>query len=252
MTNELPQVGLTEFGPVAPYYDDLMRSVPYSMWVGYLLLLHAHLDVRPKVLLDVCCGTGTMAEMLWKEGKEVDGLDLAPGMIDRANAKASELGVTRNYVVADASDFNMGKTYEGAYSFFDSLNYILDMNQLRKAFECVFRHLKPGGSWIFDLNTSYAFEQEMFDQKSLSPRGKIRYNWKGDYDASTRIIRVDMTFWYGDQEFHETHYQRAHDIWEVREMLQEVGFSQVDVFHSYTLEPHRAKSDRVHFACLRS
>lgn len=80
----------TSFGPVTPYYDELMSQVPYRMWVGYLLLLLAQQDVHPERMLDVCCGTGTMCEMLAREGYQMSGFDLSPGMIEEARRKAKK------------------------------------------------------------------------------------------------------------------------------------------------------------------
>ena len=238
------------FGPVAPYYDELMRSVPYRMWTSYYLLLLAHQNVRPKQILDVACGTGTMCEMLVEEGMSMAGFDLAPGMIARAREKAFEKGVDIRYEVADARTFAMGEPFEAAFSFFDSLNNILEPEGVLETFKRVAAHLPSGGSWIFDLNTAYAFEERMFDQRS-GPRAKLKYDWIGSYDKPSRIITVDMKFRYEGEEFHEVHRQRAHPRDEVISMLEEAGFGEIRTFHSYTLNPVRHKSDRVHYACLR-
>lgn len=242
---------MTSFGPVAPYYDELMKLVPYRMWVGYYMLLLAHQDVHPKRVLDVCCGTGTMCEMLEREGLSMAGLDLAPGMIDVARRKARRKKLDIRYEVMDATTFEMNETFDAAFSFFDSLNNILDPNGLEKAFERVFAHLRPGGSWIFDLNTAYAFEAQLFDQQDLRPNAKLRYKWDGEWDPEQRIITVRMKFWKGDEEFEEVHVQRAHEVEDVYAMLERVGFTEVRAFHSYTLNPPRYRSDRIHFTAIR-
>jgi ubiquinone/menaquinone biosynthesis C-methylase UbiE len=249
---ETSRVGHEEFGPVAAFYDDLMSSVPYPMWIGYYLLLLAKQDVKPRSFLEVCCGTGTLSLLMHKEGKIIEGFDLSEPMIRRAREKAAEAAADIRFEVMDASSFDMGKSYDAAFCFFDSLNYIIDPAKLQLAFHRVAEHLPSGGSWVFDLNTAYAFEQKMFNQKKLSPRAKVRYDWTGDYDPASRLIEVQMKFWVGDREYRETHVQRAHDFWEVREMLGRAGFHQIDVYHSYTLDPPRAKSDRIHIACTKA
>ena len=241
---------MSSFGPVAPYYDELMRSVPYRMWTSYYLLLLAHQGVRPHRILDVCCGTGTMCELLVDEGKTMAGFDLAPGMIERARSKAEEKNLDVRYEVADARTVDMGEEYDAAFSFFDSLNNILEPEGVFQSFQRVAAHLPSGASWIFDLNAAYAFEERMFDQRS-NARSKLRYDWKGEYDKASRIITVDMKFWYEGQAFTEVHRQRAHPKDEVESMLKEAGFSEIRTFHSYTLNPVRLKSDRVHYACIR-
>jgi ubiquinone/menaquinone biosynthesis C-methylase UbiE len=242
---------MESFGPVAPYYDELMRPVPYRMWVSYYLLLLAHQQYKPKTMLDVCCGTGTMCELLTREGFEVDGFDISAPMIEIAREKAKRKGMKIRYEVFDAAEADMGEKYDAAYSFFDSLNNITEPGRLQMAFRRVYEHLNPGGSFIFDLNTAYAFQQRMFDQENLKPNAKLRYKWVGDWNEKTRLITVDMRFWRSGQEFRETHVQRAYDEAEVRAMLAEAGFEGVRAFTSYTLNPPRFTSDRLHFTALR-
>jgi SAM-dependent methyltransferase len=245
-------LSVSSFGPVAAFYDDLMENVPYRMWVGYYLLLLAQQDVHPKKLLDVCCGTGTMCEMLHEEGYEVAGFDLSAEMIEVARQKAREKDLPIRYEAMDAAEFEMGEKFDAAYSFFDSLNYITDPIKLRSAIFRVARHVKPGGSFIFDLNTSYAFEKRMFDQKSKKRGSKVQYSWKGEYDPKSLIIQVHMNFWRNGEHVEETHVQRAHPEHEVRSWLALAGFEQVKTYHSYTLDPARPTSDRVHYTAIRS
>ena len=246
---EIPHSG--SFDLIAEVYDVLMRGVPYRTWTSYYLLLLATKGFKPKRLLDVACGTGTMALMLEAEGFEVAGFDLSPGMIEEARRKARKKFKTMRFEVADAAEVDLGETFDGAYSFFDSLNNILDPARLEAAFGRVAAHLRPGGSWIFDLNTAYAFEKRMFDQRNLNPQARLGYDWRGHWDAEAREIRVDMRFWKDGEEFRETHRQRAYEEEEIVAMLERAGFEDVRTFHSYTLNPPRETSDRIHYVCLR-
>ena len=243
---------VNSFGPVAPYYDELMKTVPYRMWIGYYLLLLSHQDIHPRNILDVCCGTGTMCGMLVDEGFEMAGLDLSPGMIEEAIRKADKRGKPIRYEVMDASSFEFNQSFGACYSFFDSLNNILDADALQNVFHRVAAHLPMGGSWIFDMNTAYAFEERLFDQEQLRKNAKLRYKWTGDWDASAQIITVNMKFWYRDSEFKEVHRQRAYPQQQIEDMLEIAGFEDIQVFHSYTLDKPRKNSDRLHFAARRS
>jgi ubiquinone/menaquinone biosynthesis C-methylase UbiE len=222
------------------------------MWIGYYFLLLTQQDVHPKTILDVCCGTGTMCQMLNREGFKASGFDLSPGMIAEARRKAALKKMDIRYEVMDAAEVDMGEVYDSAYSFFDSLNNILDPERLQFAFNRVAAHLRPGGSFIFDLNTAVAFEEQMFDQENLRSNAKLRYKWVGDWNDKTRIITVNMRFWKNGEEFRETHTQRAYSEEEIYEMLRNAGFEDLRAYHSYTLNPPRPKSDRLHFTAIRS
>ena len=64
-------------------------------------------------------------------------------------------------------------------------------------------------------------------------------------------IEVEMKFWANEDTFIEVHRQRAYDDDEIRAMLKKAGFTEIEWFHSYTLEKPRATSDRVHYACRK-
>ena len=228
-----------------------MASIPYRMWSSYYLLLLSQQDIKPNTVLDVCCGTGTVAELLHDEGLEMTGIDLSPAMIQRARAKAAEKEKPIRYEVADATSFDLGVQFDAAYSFFDSLNYITTAEGLERAIQQIANHVKPGGSFVFDLNTTYAFEEELFTQSNLSKNAKVRYLWEGDWNPWTKIITVNMKFWHGDDEYHEVHVQRAHSEAEVRLFLNEAGFEDVRMYNSYTLDPARRVSDRVHYTAVK-
>lgn len=243
--------GVSGFDPVAPFYDELMRVVPYGMWADYYKLLLARQDVYPEHLLEVCCGTGKVAEELVKEGFQVSGFDLSAPMVEEARRKAAAKGLDIRYEVMDAATFDMGRTYDAAFSFFDSLNYITDPFAFAKAIKRVGAHLPSGASFIFDLNTAYAFEERMFDQRQMHPAAKLRYQWKGDWDPETKLIHVTMKFWRKGEELKIVHVQRAHSDEEVRGCLEAAGFGSVEVFHSYTLDRPRKNTDRVHYAAVK-
>ena len=240
------------FNVIAPFYDELMHAVPYDMWTEYLLLLLAQRDVRPKSILDVCCGTGIVTQSLAAKGYEMAGVDLSAPMIVEAKRKAVEADLQIHYLASDAATFDFGRKYECAYSFFDSFNYITDLGHLKKAIENTARHLESGAPFIFDLNTAYAFEAKMFDQQDTRKKTRVQYRWVGDYNSSTRIIEVAMKFWVDGKEYEEKHIQRAHTREEIDTMLLGAGFEQIEVFDSYTLDHPRKQSDRVHFVCLKS
>lgn len=237
----------TSFLEVAPYYDELMSGVPYDMWVGYYLLLLAEQAFDPTRVLDVCCGTGTMSEKLQVLGYEMTGVDLSVPMIEAANAK----GLDAKFFACDAAQMELGKTFDAAFSFFDSFNYITDLGQLGKVFQRVSDHLIPDGSFIFDLNTAYAFESKMFDQKDTRKKTHLKYDWHGEYDAISRMIAVHMDFWVDERHFVEVHHQRAHSKEEITELLKKAGFGSIEIFESYTLEKPRKRTDRVHYAAKK-
>src|SRR5687767_10423500 len=78
----------SQFGPIAPFYDELMEIVPYEQWVEYVLLLwemHSHVPHR---VLDCACGTGNVSFELARRGLKVTGVDISAAMIEEAKRKS--------------------------------------------------------------------------------------------------------------------------------------------------------------------
>lgn len=244
-----PSFATAPFQGIAPYYDHLMRAVPYPMWVGYYLLLLASIDSHPRTMLEVGCGTGTLCKLLSEEGFELSGLDISGAMIAEAQARHKGLPIT--FYQSDARTFELNRTFDSIFSFFDSLNNLLTLEDLGRAFQRVFAHLKPSGSFVFDVNTPYAFDQRLFDQRHMAKKSKLKYNWIGDYNPETKLIKVNMEFWWQDQHFTEVHNQRGYEMTEVAPLLYQAGFQEVRAFHSYGLEPPRKTSDRIHFTAKK-
>lgn len=67
-------------------------------------LLLSLLPDPPADVLDLGCGTGSLSCLLSAEGFGLHGVDISPGMIEAARAKAARLGVPATFEVGDASD----------------------------------------------------------------------------------------------------------------------------------------------------
>jgi SAM-dependent methyltransferase len=66
-------------------------------------LLTAQLPPAPSDVVDLGCGTGTLALLLADAGHRVRGLDLSPAMVERARAKLAAAGHDVPVEVGDAS-----------------------------------------------------------------------------------------------------------------------------------------------------
>src|SRR5688500_4859373 len=82
-------------------------SGPYQGITETITDIHAEVidRLRPEPgqrFLDLACGTGAVAERAAEAGADVVGIDLAPGLIDRAKSRAEERGQEIDYRVGDA------------------------------------------------------------------------------------------------------------------------------------------------------
>lgn len=246
-----------QFTDLAPHYDELMEMVPYDAWVEYVLLLLEIAQAKPHTILDCACGTGNVSFELARHGYDVTGVDLSAGMVAAAQKKLlqHDLPLFLQFAQADLTNFNLSRSFDAATCLYDSLNYILDPVQLEKAFECIARHVVPGGVFIFDMNAPWAFEANLFTQQSRNPRKNLHYKWQADFNKETRICDVTMLFErktaQGVEKFSEVHRERAYSLAEVTAMLVRTGWQVMKTYDAYTLNAPHQRSERWYFLAKR-
>lgn len=240
-----------QFDEIAFLYDELMAGIPYSAWLNYVQRLLKEFGVKPRTVLDLCCGTGSASVLLAEKGYEVAGVDISMSMIKCAREKAERKGLSVDFRAQNAARLRLGKRFDLVLCLFDSLNYILESSALQESFHRVFEHLKPGGLFIFDMNTEFALAGRMFDQNNLGTRASVIYDWRSTYDHDSRLCTIYMNFLCrrgADQKRIEiTHYQRAYYECEVVEMLETSGLEALSVYDAYTLRRAGPGSDRVFY-----
>lgn len=111
----------------------------------------------PARILDLACGTGTLALALAEAGYDVQGLDLSGKMLAQARAKqekADPKGLLKlTFAEADMRYFLVDAPVDVVLCHYDSLNHLSNETELRATFLQVAQALKPGGLFLFDLNT---------------------------------------------------------------------------------------------------
>lgn len=238
---------------MADFYDHLMRGVPYDEWVDYVEALVDRWNAHPRRVLDLACGTGQVGAELLRRGYEVWGADLSEPMVRHCARREPPLPA----VVCDARALALGDgSFDLVVSLYDSLNYILELEGFRAAMREGCRVLRPGGLFIFDLNTTRALSTEMFTQVSLYGPDPLQYNWKANWDQKQHLCRVDMWFGWKHpdgrlQEFEEVHWQRAYSNAEVSAALREAGFTSWRAYNAYHYTPPTPWSDRVFYVARK-
>ena len=134
---------------LAQVYDELVVDPVYDRWATHLRDLWSAADPPVGRVLDVCCGTGLLAEQLVARGYEVVGVDSSAEMLDRARGLLGD-GVT--LLRQSLPDLVVDGPFDAAVSTFDGLNY-LTPDELRLTLVAVARTLRPRG-WVCLLYTS--------------------------------------------------------------------------------------------------
>ena len=256
----------------ARVYDTFMDNVPYQEWADFLDTVlqkygcfgknltanplqdtemeQALLSERNSVL-DLGCGTGTLTELLADKGYDMIGIDNAEEMLEIAMEKRMQSGKDILYLLQDMREFELYGTVGTVISVCDSLNYILDEEDMQKVFDLVNNYLYPGGIFVFDFNTVYKYETVIGDTTIAENREDCSFIWDNYYHDEERINEYDLTIFVEEEEelfrrFSETHYQRGYTLDEMKQFVKKAGLEFVTAMDADTHEGVTDESERIY------
>ena len=231
----------------AEVYDEFMDNVPYSRWAERLDGLirkygisrperevEGPLDSERNLLLDLGCGTGTLAELMYGRGYDVMGVDASEAMLNIAMEKKDESGSEILYLQQDMRELELYGTVGTVVCVCDSLNYILEEQELLGVFRLVNNYLFPGGIFIFDFNTDYKYRELIGDTTIAENREDCSFIWENVYDAEEEMNECDLTVFVREEgesfrRFEETHFQRGYTADQMRRLVEQAGMKVIEI-----------------------
>lgn len=235
---------------LAEFYDQLTTDVPYVRWADYLEKQFARHKQPIHSIVELGCGTGTLAAILAGRGYQVTAVDLSPDMLSVAAEKCEGLDV--RLVCQDMSKLSLPMQVDAVICCLDSLNYVTRPAQVQSTFRRVFRALKPGGLFLFDVKTPFALEGAD-GQVYIDENEEVYCVWRGEYDARRRICGYGIDLfalqddgsWRRDGEYHEEY---AYTMEELSQWLGEAGFTRIKQYGNLRLSAPKEEEERVFFA----
>ena len=201
---------------VAPRVNDRL-----ARWVG-----------RPRLLIDLACGTGTHALLQAQGGTRVIGVDLSEAMLRRAREKVAVSGRPVQLVRADTRTFDGAKPADAVTCLYAALNHLEGAEGLTATFRRVWTHLRPGGVLVFDVNTRQGFEALWRKPTAdAGPGFTIRRRFEPDPRGpwSTMYMTIERVANGQRQRASETLRARWFDDGDVRRALEAAGLRPVEV-----------------------
>lgn len=232
----------------AEVYDMFMDNVPYEEWSRYLTELLKEYRIEEGVVCELGCGTGKMTRLLADAGYDMIGVDMSEDMLAIASMENPQQIL---YLCQDMRELELYGTVAAVVSVCDSMNYLLEEDDLLEVFQRVNEYLEPGGVFLFDLNTIYKYETLLGEATICENRPEGSFIWENYYDAEEQINEYDLTLFIQEKEnlyrkFEETHYQRGYSMEKIRTLLEEAGMEFVTAYDACTKNPPREDSERIY------
>ncbi len=279
----------------AQVYDTFMDDTPYEEWSHFLLaLLQKHREGRrdpvlcgtipadgkgtgnnyaietddnvikenlhqeQNTILDLGCGTGTLTQLLAAQGYDMIGIDNAQEMLQIAIEKRDSAGLDILYLLQDMRTFELYGTVGAVISVCDSVNYLLEEEEIVQTFRLVNNYLYPQGLFIFDFNTVYKYAQVIGDATIAENREECSFIWDNYYHEEEQINEYDLTVFVKEpadmeqadhalyRRFQETHYQRGYELEQMKDCLRRAGMVFVEAVDADTHEAVNDVSERIY------
>lgn len=238
----------TDFAMV---YDTFMDETPYELWKNRLVTMLGEDGIEDGLVLDLGCGTGTLTELLSEAGYDMIGIDFSQEMLAIAQEKRAQSGHQILYLEQDMREFELYGTVRAIVCICDSINYLLEKEDIITTFKLVNNYLDPKGLFIFDFNTVHKYRDVIGDTVIAENRDACSFIWENYYDEEECINEYDLTIFVKEEEelfrrFNETHYQRGYTLAEMKEMIQASGLLFVRAIDADTMEEPTDKSERIY------
>lgn len=275
----------TDFAEV---YDELMDDTPYEEWCAFLMEIFRRYGVddvskrqenartdtnvtnknfenpldaygesaednlwqERNTVLDLGCGTGTLTELLARRGYDMIGVDNAEEMLRIAMEKRERSGLDILYLLQDMRELELYGTVGTVVSVCDSLNYLLEEEDIVRTFERVNNYLYPQGIFIFDFNTVYKYAVVIGDATIAENREDCSFIWENYYHAEREINEYDLTVFVAEgtlfRRFQEVHYQRGYRLEQIKALLTRAGLEFLEALDADTHGRVTKESERIY------
>ena len=202
-----------EYEYLAKYYDYLLGDEEaFNFWLEYINAKDYH------TVLELASGSGVLAGILKKQGKEVTASDISKEMKEVATNNFDG-----EYLILNMIDFDLHKKYDLILCVCDSINYLYD-EELEQMFKSVYKHLNDGGRFIFDMHNPKRlkeFDEEYIEEGQIDEN--VYYQWTINSDTFDRTVNEHFTFYTPEGMIQEQHTQNVFEVDDVTNKLENVG-----------------------------
>ena len=237
------------YSRLAEVYDEVVVDPCHGSWASFLHELWSGDPQGVRSVLDICCGTGLLADELVARGYRVVGVDASDAMLALARER---LGPEVKLGRMTLPDLTVDDVFDAAVCTFDGLNY-LTPDDLRLTMAAVAGRLRPAGWFVFDLHTDAMMNFTIANPKVAGRAAANAFVISSVVDRGGRTCdtRIELTGPREGDHFSEHHRQYFHADTAVRASLQDTGFEVTAVGVEYTHKRADASTMRATWTARR-
>ena len=243
---------MSQYEQYAHVYDASGQKRFSTRMLGYLAELIRRHPVPVKSMVDLACGTGTVAIGMAEQGWQVEGVDLSKQMLSVARSKPGADAVL--WRQQDMRKLTLDRPVALVTCLYDSMNYMLCDSDLAQVFRSVYYSLLPDGLFIFDMNT-YEHLSSVDQQSFVTESDDTTVIMACSFDERLLRTTISMTCFerQGDiyRRFDEVHVEQAFPPEHVATLLADAHLSLEGLYACFTLDSADDETERAVFVARR-
>lgn len=219
------------YGALASWYDAMTLDIPYGSFADFYEAEFARDGGEFRLLLDLCCGTGTLTAELTRRGYELIAADRSEEMLMQAREKAASLTPAPLFLCQSAQELDLYGTVDAAICSLDGVNYFP-----REDFGEILRRLhlfiRPGGLFLFDVKSPESL-RALDGSVSVDEDEDLLCLWRADFDDEENCLVYGMDLFERAGKLWrrsgEEHVEYVYEPSFLRRQLEDHGFEDVRV-----------------------
>ena len=241
-----------EYTAIAALYDGFRGESP-NMWAAYLdALFSRYAETKPKTVIDLACGTGTVTAALCRLGYDMIGIDRSEEMLALAQHNAPEALLLHQ----DMRGIDLYGTADGAVCCLDSVNYLSSSEDFCRMLSSLHKFLNHGSLFIFDVNTEKRFKEKYGKNDFILEDKNGLIAWSCDYKPRLKrcdfylscfLPEPDGRYVRRDEEQSEYCYLDK----QIREFAKKTGYEVLAALDRMALHGADENSEKVHYIFKR-
>ena len=226
-------------------YDRLTADVDYRQFADRYEKAFTEDGGEFHLLLDLCCGTGSLSFEMSRRGYELIAVDASEQMLMKAREKCENLPLPPLFLLQDVAELDLYGTVDAAFCSLEGVNY-LSPKQLDALLDRLRYFIRPGGLFLFDIRSAeylLGLDGETF----VDEDDDIFCLWRADFDPKSDALIYGMDLFTREgmlwHRSREEHVEYAHSLSSLSFLLSERGFTDFSVIE---------EEDRLFISCRRS
>jgi len=190
--------------------------------------------------LDLGCATGEYSLALSRKGYEVLGVDIDPQMIEMSLQKNKKLSLLARFLQGNCLDIVYKNQFLNILCIGNTLVHLHSQDEIKQSLTHIYESLKENGKFVLQIiNYDRILDQEVKSLPTIKNNG-ISFVRKYSYDGENIHFLTTLKL-KGEDIENETILFPIRSS-KLIDLLQEVGFKELEVLDGFTDNPFNAKA----------